>query len=325
MERALGLGRRLAAGFRRLRRRHRWLDHVVRAGVRFDQVDAWRLSAAVTYYAFLAVFPLALLAYALLGWVAGSNEFVTSSLSDFLAENLPTLDVRRIAEARYTAGVVGLVGVVYAGLGWVDTLRSSILTVWLRDEERGGFLITKLIDFGVLLALGPIYGLSIAVSVLLNGGAQWLLVALGLSEGPTHAGLRLFAFPVGVLINLGVFVALLAGLPRLRMPLRGLLVPALVGAVAFELLKTFGRLVLGHTMANPAYQVVASAVGVLIFLNLLNQLLLYCAALTATGVGANVRGRRPLAVRRGRVRTRPALRPPGAGDGPSVGGGSPKR
>ena len=49
-----------------------------------------------------------------------------------------------------------------------------------------------------------------------------------------------------------------------------------------ELLKTLGRLYVQHTEANPTYQVVAGAVGLLVFLNVVNQLVLFAAALTAT-------------------------------------------
>jgi membrane protein len=308
IEQARRLAGRVSAAFRARRDRHGWLDHLVRAAVRYDTVAGHRLAAGVTYYGFLAVFPLLLLAYALLGWVAGHNEDVTTRLSEFLAANLPTLEVERIAEARYTAGILGLVGVVYAGLGWVDTLRSAVLAIWERDEERGGILLTKLVDFAALLALGPIYGASIALSVLLNSGTEWGLRQLGVNAGGLNVVLTVVAFAVGVLVNLVVFTMLLAALPRLRIPFGRLFPPALLGAIGFELLKAFSRYALGYTMANPAYRLVASAVGVLIFLNLFNQLLLFCASLTATGDIGEVQGRRAFAARIGRIRTRPARR-----------------
>jgi hypothetical protein len=40
--------------------------------------------------------------------------------------------------------------------------------------------------------------------------------------------------------------------------------------------------------SNPAYQVVAGAVGLLVFLNLLNQLILFAAALSATSTNGLV-------------------------------------
>ena len=66
------------------------------------------------------------------------------------------------------------------------------------------------------------------------------------------------------------------------MPLRRLLGPAVLVGVGLELLKTLGRLYVQHTEANPTYQLVAGSVGLLVFLNALNQMVLFAAALTAT-------------------------------------------
>lgn len=58
-------------------------------------------------------------------------------------------------------------------------------------------------------------------------------------------------------------------------------------AIGLELLKTLGRLYVRHTEANPTYQVVAGSVGLLVFLNAINQLLLFAAALTATSTAGH--------------------------------------
>jgi membrane protein len=306
-ERGRGLAERISQGLRALRRRYRWIDHGWRALVRYDQVRGYHLSAAITYYTFLALFPLLLLAYAVLGYLVGRDAAATQAVSDFVHTNLPTLDVEWIAGARYSAGVVGLLGVLYAGLGWVATVRESIHDVWGKGEEEGSWLVTKLVDVAVLFALAPITAASIVVSVLVNGGAEWLLRELGVA-GALRVSLPIVAFGAGVMLNFALFVGLLVGLPRLRMSFGRVAGPALLGAVAFEILKTFSGLFLGLTMANPAYKLVASAVGVLVFLNLVNNLLLICAALTATSDVGEVRERRALSARVGRIRTRPARR-----------------
>jgi membrane protein len=77
---------------------------------------------------------------------------------------------------------------------------------------------------------------------------------------------------------------MLTGLPRLRMPVRRVLGPALLVAVGLELLKTLGRLYVQRTEANPTYHLVAGSVGLLVFLNAVNQMVLFAAALTATSV-----------------------------------------
>ena len=83
-------------------------------------------------------------------------------------------------------------------------------------------------------------------------------------------------------MNALLSIAVLIGLPRLRMPLRRVLAPALLVALGLEVLKTLGRLYVQHTQANPTYQVVAGTVGLLVFLNVVNQLILFAAALSAT-------------------------------------------
>jgi membrane protein len=53
-------------------------------------------------------------------------------------------------------------------------------------------------------------------------------------------------------------------------------------AVGITLLNTVGRYYVVRTERNPAYTVVAGAVGLLLYLYLLNQLLLFGAAIAAT-------------------------------------------
>jgi membrane protein len=75
---------------------------------------------------------------------------------------------------------------------------------------------------------------------------------------------------------------MLTGLPRIRMPVRRVLGPALLVAVGVQLLRTIGRLYVQRTEANPTYHLVAGSAGLLVFLSAVNQLVLFAAALTAT-------------------------------------------
>ncbi len=61
-----------------------------------------------------------------------------------------------------------------------------------------------------------------------------------------------------------------------------MLLPALLSAAGFTLLRTLGVLYISRTQANPAYQAVAVSVGILLFLFYLNQLMFFSSALTAT-------------------------------------------
>jgi len=266
---------------RRLRRRVGWLDHLVRAVLRYDEADGGRLSAAVTYYAFFATFALGLLGFAVFGFVL-NDPSVLRSVQRYFAEDLPRLDVQALVNARGTAGIIAFVGAPVTGWFWIDVLRSSIRRIWRLPEYPGNLVVRILVDLLVLAGLGLLLAASLAVAYATTRAAGGLVDA-----ADTDVALsRWLLSAVGLLLGLGVNTVLacgaLTGLPRVRMPVRRLLGPAVLVAVGIEVLKTLGRLYVQHTEANPTYQLVAGSVGLLVFLNAANQLVLFAAALTAT-------------------------------------------
>jgi membrane protein len=136
-------------------------------------------------------------------------------------------------------------------------------------------------------------GLVLLVSLTVAFGAEALLDRLVMAAGgdgltATRWFMALVGFVFGFAVNTLFAVAVLTLLPRLRVPWRRVLVPAVVIAIGVEGLTSMGRLVVARAEANPAFQVVAGAAGLLVFLLILNQLILFAAALTATGTGGRV-------------------------------------
>ncbi|MGH3734906.1 MAG: YihY/virulence factor BrkB family protein [Micromonosporaceae bacterium] len=276
-------GSRWQTTWRRLRRRHGWLDHTVRAAQRYAEVRADRLAAALAYYAFFAAFALAGIGFAVLGWVLRRNAVVTGLVQDWVNANLPPMDITTLAEAATGIGVIAFAGLLVTGWRWVDGMRGAVRRIWLLDEEPGRFLVRVGLDLAVLASLGLLLVVSIGVAAGVPAAIRWTVVeGVGLQGGPVRPGISVLGFGVGLAVNTVLAMALLTGLPRLRLPVHRLWGPALLVALGLELLKTVGRLYFEQSMANPAYQAVASAVGLLLFLYLFNQLVLFAAALTAT-------------------------------------------
>ncbi|MGH3714340.1 MAG: YhjD/YihY/BrkB family envelope integrity protein [Micromonosporaceae bacterium] len=279
----MGLLKRAGDLWRLLRRRYGWLDHVARAAGRYGQVRADRMAAALAYYAFFAAFALTGVGFAVLGWVLRRDATVTLLVQDWVNANLPPLDVNKLADAATSIGAIALVGLVITGWRWVDGMRGAVRHVWLLDEKRGRFLVRVGLDLAVLAGLGVLLLASIGVAAGVPAAIRWSAGEAGLGDvGVVGFGISVLGFLVGLAVNTALAMALLTGLPRLRLPLRRLWRPALLIAAGLELLKTVGRLYFSSSMANPAYQAVASAVGLLLFLYLLNQVILFAAALTAT-------------------------------------------
>jgi membrane protein len=272
--------------WRRLRHRVGWLDHLVRAGLRYDEADGGRLAAAVTYYSFFATFSLGLLGIAAFGFVL-DDPAVLRSVERYTAENLPHIDVQALRDARDTVGVIAFIGLPVSGWFWVDVLRSSIRRIWRLPEYPGKLVVRVLVDLLVLTGLGILLAASLSVAYVTTSAANRMVDAADTAATPSRWLLATVGLVLGIGVNTVLAGAMLTGLPRVRMPLRRLLGPAVLVAVGLELLKTLGRWYVQRTEANPTYHLVAGSVGLLVFLNAVNQMVLFAAALTATSTAGH--------------------------------------
>lgn len=269
------------------RSRWPWFDHMGRAYERYQEQRGDRLAAAMTYFAFLSFFPLVVLAYALLGYLVGISDSAREYLVDAVDSLLPglssELDVDRIAQAKATAGVIGLAGLLVTGLGWVNALRESLRAIWSNDPTAGNFLVKKLYDVGVLAFLGVVLVLGAAVTSVTAQTSHQVLDWLGLAD-VTGAGtaLRAVALALAVGFNTLIFLVLFSRLSGTRAPWRRILRGALFGAVGFEILKLIGSLLIAHTTRNPVYASFAVVAGLLVWIDIVSRFMLFAAAWTAT-------------------------------------------
>jgi membrane protein len=261
--------------------RRRWgtVDHAWAAAERFSDVLATRLAAAISYYGFFAAFALAVVGYSILVRLhgAGTDGFV-SEVNDYIAATLPWVVDTAEQVGRGQVTIVGMVVLVLTGVGWVEALRSSQRAIWRLDEHPGNWIIRRAVDLGMLVGLGVLLALSLAMTAAIDAVLDWLAPDTTIGETLLRS--------VGPVLELAVDIilaaAILAAVARLRLSPRRLIPPALVVAVGIFLLNTAGRWIIARTESRPAYQFVAGTVGLLLYLYLLNQLILFGAALAAT-------------------------------------------
>jgi len=259
-----------------LRHRSRYFDHLSRAWLRYDQAQGGRLAAAIAYYGFFAVFALLLIGYSLFGILITNNSGLLDIVTDFLKQNLPFLNLQQILDSGRTVGIVGIVGLTFTGIGWVEAIRSSQRLIWQLNQQPGYFGVRQVLDLvvlvGILFLLAAsqlgVYGLEKLLNWLAGGRFGFLLSATSLI--------------LTVAVNMLLAAALLAAVPRLRMTVRRMAPPVLQVGIGVTLLNTVGKSFVGLVTRNPAYGLVASAVGVLVYLYVFNQLLLFGAAWAAT-------------------------------------------
>jgi membrane protein len=258
------------------RRRSRGFDHLCRAVGRYDDVLGGRLAAAIAYYGFFAVFALGLIAYSVFGLLVKANLDLFDVVQRFLRQNLPFLDVEAILASGRTVGVVGLVGLVFTGIGWVEAIRSSQRLIWRLNQQPGYIGVRQVVDLLVLVGILLLIAASVFAVAALEAFLGWA------AGGGASVVLSVVSWVLTIAVNMLLAAALLVAVPRLRMTVRRLVPPVLMVGIGITLLNTVGRTFVAFVQRNPAYALVGSAVGILVYLYVFNQLLLFGAAWAAT-------------------------------------------
>lgn len=285
-----GIRSRSAERWRSVKERRPGIAHVVEAYRHYKVNHGDHLAAAITYFSFLALFPLVLLGVSVVGFVLASSPRLQTDLFNAISRNVPGEFGRTVETAINTAvtnragvGVVGLLGVALAGLGWIANLRTAIDTVWGLPERKRSWLTAKLSDSVVLLGLGLGAALSLGVTAAGTAASGALLRLVGL------AGVAAAAFIAGVLgVLLGVigsclvFGWLLIRLPQVQVSRRTAVRATLLAAVGFEVLKIVGTYYIARVTSSPAAAVIGPIVGVLVWIDLVSRFLLYCVAWAST-------------------------------------------
>jgi membrane protein len=274
------------------RARSRSVDHLIQAGGRYQSEAGDRLAAAISYYAFLAFFPLLLLGISVVGYVLQGDVELRNRVIARVADYLPGVydaivdNIENVTSHRRGIGVFAVAGLVWAGLGWLDCLREALRVIWHHDVRVGSFARKKLIDLVTLLGLGVTIAASLAVTGLVGASAGWLLGEIGLGGDSTAAVIATgtMGLLLGVVADTALFLFLFNQLPKLNWPFRRLVTGAIFGAVGFGLLKIIGRFYIARVVFNSSASMGALAVvaGLLVWMNLVSRLTLFAAAWTVT-------------------------------------------
>lgn len=253
----------------------------LRAWQRYGDLRGNRLAGASSFYGFVSLFPLLVLGAAVVSAVAGASGVQT--MQEIVDENLPGLGIR--VETFYrNAGTIGVIGagtLLFTGLGWVDSVRAAVRSMWGVDDQPGNIVVRKALDVAALVGLGVLIAVSWGASVVLGELAADLLELLGF-DGPVG---RILLWTVSATLSIGVsallFAYLLTGLPRIVIPTRSLIAASLLGAVVFEILKQFLVQYVAGPASRSAYAAFAAPLAMLAWIYLVTRLLMLLAALTA--------------------------------------------
>ncbi len=294
-----------------------WIKQFAAAWERLRVTNGNLYAAAITYFSFLALFPLLLLAVSILGFVLHGHPDTLQSLFDKISANAPgqvgtTLkdSIKSAINARASVGIVGIAGVALTGLGWIGNLRSSIDAIWKVPPRKQNPIKQRLYNLGVLAALGAALLVSLGITAAWAAFTNEILSSLGLDNVP---GMGTLLGVIGIAVALAadavMFFFVLTRLPEATVHVRVGIRGAILAAVGFEILKIVGTYTVAASASNSATAgPFAALLAVLVWIQLVTRWLLFCVAWTAELTN-------PLAFAEGSV---PVVHQPGEPDEPAA-------
>lgn len=268
-----------------VRERSPFVDHFVRMVGHYGKVKGNALAGAVTYFAFLSFFPILALAFAIFGQITKIYPHAQTTLVDAANSVLPGFigPPNGVSLSTLQSGAPGIFSVgilltLYSGLGWLSGMRQALVAVFEEpDREQPNFVMGKVRDVLALLTLGSVLVVSVAVS-----GVTTKLIGpiLDLFDLGPVAGWFLGALAIvfGLAANSLLFFSFFRLLAAPEAPTRSLWSGALLGAVAFELLKQLSTYLLKATSNSDAFQAFGIALILLVWINYFSRVVVYAAS-----------------------------------------------
>jgi membrane protein len=264
----------------------------------FAERRGFLLAAGLSYQSIFAVFAALWVGFATFGIVLSGHPSLSRAFFGFLSRSVPGLFSTETADGAIDpqallelpvlgwTGAIAAVGLLFTAIGWLASARDAVRALFDLPGQKRNVVLLRLKDLGLALAF--------AAAVLVSAG---LLVfstqALGTALGWLGVPERSFAAAaagraIGLLLMLVLDTAVLAVLYRvlsgLQIPARRLLRGALVGAVALGALKVLGGALLRGAGANPLLASFAVIVGLLVWFNLVCEVILLTASWIAVGM-----------------------------------------
>lgn len=254
-----------------------------RALRRYSHANVALLTSGTAYYLFLSLLSLLALTYGVIA-ILGADQ-LAEKLTDILGDALPNLvgsngiDPQELRSTGRTAGVVGLVLLLYSTLGAVRGASRSMHVIFGAPPDPRTFVRSKARHLLILLVVTPLLSVSFAAASLTSTLIQPLLDAIGWDSAPVRAALAGAGLLAGLAIDTLIMWILLGTLGGIR-PHRGpRLISSVIGAVAVGLIKQLLQVIVAWSLDKPQYGAFALPLAVLFVLSLLTSVLYVCAAI----------------------------------------------
>ena len=271
---------------RRLGARWPWFGRVLDVHERVGDVNGGVVASAITVSVFVSLFPLMLVAIAVVGFVAAGDSTVSTRIIDNLGLTGEAADTMQRAidtatNSRQAASIIGLLGLAWAGSAVATALQQGVQAPW---QQRPNGIKDRL--FGMVWIVSA--GLGFAAVFALGGLLNFLPDEI--PKGVVTAAIIV----VGLVAELGLFLWMFWGLGDRRVGWRNLVPGAIVAAIGFEILKLIGTVYVPQLVSRTSalYGPLGVVFAILAWLAFFARLIIYSSAFNAvryeSAVGTHV-------------------------------------
>jgi YihY family inner membrane protein len=230
------------------------------------------LAALITFYGFLSLFPLLLVGLTVLALVAGPGSHSYLDIRNSALRQFPVVGSQLPGKGLDRSGVglaIGLLGLVWGSLGVAQAIQFAVNEACdVPNKNRPAFVprLVRSLAFLVMLAAFVLVSQALTVLGPLVGGSN-----------VAGAG----GLVAAVVLNVGLFAAMFKVLGPASFGWRDHFAGAVLAGVGWEALQFLGQYLVRHDVRNmtPVYGQFAVVLGLISFLSLASQLIVYAMEL----------------------------------------------
>lgn len=255
----------------------------------FNEDNAPRLAAALSYYIAFSLAPLLVITIAIVGFVLQEDSAraevlnvvsgaMGQSAGEFVTE---MVDAVNQPGAGILSTILGVGALLLGALGAFEQLKNALNTVWnvpdkLKPGGIRGLIFNKLLSFGMVLMVGFLLLVSLVLSTVLSWFETYTLTLMPGSEFLMRVLNFVLSFGVVVLL----FAMIYRFLPDITLKWRDVWVGAAITALLFTIGKFLLGLYLGNSGTASAYGAAGSFVLILLWIYYSAQIVLFGAEFT---------------------------------------------
>lgn len=262
----------------RYQRKHRRFGLPIAVVYKFFDDQGGYLAALITYYGFLSIVPLLLLATSTLGFLLAGDPALEQRILDSALSQFPVIGDQLTGpeglSGSSVAVIIGSLGALYGALGVVQAAQNAMNIAWaVPRNKRPDPFMSRLRSALLLMTAG--------LAIL----ATTALAAFGSRQSSMGGGLGLLldvlATLLAVALNAGVFTFAFRLLTVADIRTRDVLPGAIAAAVVWQLLQTAGVAFVENVVqkADPTNSVFALVLGLIAWTYVGAIALVFCVEL----------------------------------------------